>query len=138
MTLEPRKIIVALYLRGSDLNPTQITSLLGVPATRSHSKGEQKITAAGSSFVTRTGVWALESDIDLATIQDGIRDIISQIGMRLGEVMPIPGVSEAYIDIYVCQSESDGNLTSNICAEDLAWMGAIGLSINLTFASVET
>jgi hypothetical protein len=101
------KIIVAVYLRGDDLDPMHISEVIGVNPTRSQYKGQKNITSTNKEFSSKIGMWSLVSGSRSSKVSDHVNELIAQLGECGNMLSSISGVDEAYVDIFIA-SETDG------------------------------
>jgi hypothetical protein len=133
------KIEIAIYLRGSALDPDHVTEVLGIAPSRSQFRGEKRISASGKESLTRIGVWVLVSEPDPRTVSEAIFNLASKIpnnGPRMNE---IAGVQEAYVDVFIAvDTDSDGGGTSEfrLQREDVDMLNNIDLEVRFTTAVV--
>ena len=89
------KIIVALYIRGDDLDPNTVTSELNVAPSRLQRKGERKITSSNREYIVKTGMWGLIANSDTNLLCDHIASLTSGITLDADAINaalnPIPG-----------------------------------------------
>lgn len=135
MKADDYKIIVALYLRGENLNPDAVTIALGISPSRSQRKGEKKITSTNREYVTKIGLWGLISDSDSCLIADHISLLASVIPWDSDTFRMLDGVQEAYIDIFVAATadeDGEGACEFELSKENLVVLERIGLPVRLT------
>ncbi len=54
------RVLVTLRVFGDDLDPDDVTRVLGCPPTKAHQKGDRFPLSGGQELVRRTGSWRLE------------------------------------------------------------------------------
>jgi hypothetical protein len=135
MSTSDKKVMAGLYLKGHDLDPFVITKTLGLKPSISHARGEAKMTPSGHEFVTKTGVWGLVVDKDLAEVSDVVDSLIATLGQQEDSFTKLPQVQEAYLDIFVAaDSDEDGEGTCELELTDvqLKVLSKYGLPIRFT------
>ncbi len=82
---EPQDSRAALRISGDDLNPAEITELLGCQPSYAHLKGEQTIDEKRKRvYTTKTGMWCLEAAISQPADFDAqIDEILQQLSPDL-------------------------------------------------------
>ena len=48
----------SVYLRGENLNPEYVTSIIGLLPSKSQLNGEERTTSTNKKYKTKIGVWA--------------------------------------------------------------------------------
>lgn len=97
---------VAIYLKGDNLDPEHLTQIIGLLPSESHRKGDRWITASGSEFEKKTGLWSLLIKGDGVDISDAIVRLTS--GANVSSFTELPGVEEECLDIFVAMDADDG------------------------------
>jgi hypothetical protein len=135
MTNHDARYEVALYLRGRDLDPNHVSSVLGIEPTLSQRKGERHITSTSKEFVTKIGVWAVVSQEEVPSLSNFIDKIgreLSGFGSSLNE---ISGVEEAYLDFFVSMSANEnggGELKFELDMECAELLHKLGVPVRFT------
>lgn len=130
---------VAVYLKGDDLIPEEITEYIGFEPTESHRCGDKIRSSAGREIVKRTGLWKLgvtvKSVIDLPLL---LMDVTSKILKNGHDIKRLPGVEEAFIDIFIAQMAEQGGGTCEFAldASVVAALQEVALPIQFTMAIV--
>lgn len=132
-------ITVGLYFRGDKLDPAVVSTTLGISPTESHWKGEQRVTSAGSKFVTKTGLWKLISGSASKVLSDHLDDLSSKIrpDVDLGN---ISGVEDAFVDVFFCASANDdggGDCDFQLRKENLNALQRLGLPVRFVLSVVK-
>lgn len=134
MTTSDKKVIVGLYLKGTDLVPKELTATLGVEPTDSQVRGEARRTSSGHEFFTKTGLWALVIEQEPAEVMD----IVEQLFARLGEqrsFATLSNVQEAYFDVFVAalsDKDGEGMCAMELTASQIAHLSRYGLPMRFT------
>jgi hypothetical protein len=134
MTNRETKYQAALYLRGKDLDPAYVSSILGVDPTSSQHRGEQHLTSTKKEFVTKIGIWALIEESDSVNVSGFVEEIDSKLGAFGSSLSKIDGVEEAYIDVFVAMSGDRGGATCELdfSSENVKVLNRFGLPIRVT------
>ncbi|MVA26961.1 DUF4279 domain-containing protein [Agrobacterium vitis] len=75
-----RRFRISLRLAGDDLDPGEITSLLGVAPHLAYRKGEHWKTPKGKPLIGRTGFWSFHvDDFETDDFEEAIFDLLSKI-----------------------------------------------------------
>ena len=88
-----------LILRGEQLDPASVSALLGVTPTRTRTRGERKVTRSGRPYETKVSVWRLKAEG--ATPGACVAALASRFGGRVPELLRLPGVEDAFLDLFV-------------------------------------
>nr|WP_156541640.1 DUF4279 domain-containing protein [Agrobacterium vitis] len=71
---------ISLRIAGDDLDPGEITSLLGVAPDLAYLKGEHWKTPKGNGLIGRTGLWIFHvDDFETDDFEEAIFDLLSRI-----------------------------------------------------------
>jgi hypothetical protein len=135
MKADDYKIIVALYLRGEDLDPDAVTKTLGISPSRFQRKGEKKVTSTNHEYVAKIGMWGLIADSDSYLLGDHITQLASSIAVGGDVLSSLTGVQEAYVDIFVAATadeDGDGTCEFELSKENLVALERMGLPVRLT------
>lgn len=133
------KIIVALYIRGQDLDPDLVTKQLGIAPSRFQHKGEVRKTSTNRDYVTKIGLWCLISYLDSQLVNEHIENLALKIGATASLIRGIPEVQQAYFDVFIA-TESDidgeGGCEFELSDDTLAMVSKIGLPVRFTVSVV--
>lgn len=131
---------VAIYLKGDDLMPEELSARLGVVATKSHRRGQKSIAKSGKEIVARTGLWkssrTAKSAIDLPLL---LQQVASELLASGNDLSSLPGVEDAFVDIFIAQTaEHDGGGTSEFFmdAAAVATLNQLALPVRFTVAII--
>jgi hypothetical protein len=134
MKPEDPKLIVAVYLRGEDLDPERVTQSVRVEPSRTQKKGEKLVTSTGREFTAKLGLWALVVELDSSSLDAHL--------MQLANVLPagsllaaVTGVEEAYVDIFVALvSDTDGDAKCELAlsSKSLELLSRLGLPVRIS------
>ena len=128
---------VSLYLKGIGLNPDELTGRLGIAPTRAHKKGETWMTSTGKQVVERTGQWVLtiRSSDDLSA---SLGELVAMTG-RDAPLSELPGVDEAYFDIFVAVDADDrggGSVEFEMSVVTAVAIGKLALPVQFSAAVI--
>lgn len=126
----------SIYLKGDNLDPSELTSMLGTTPTRSHKKGERWQTPTGSEVIERVGLWAItiKSETGL-NLSEALESISQTLSLHNCKPAQLPGIEEAYIDIFIAtDSDKAGNGTCrfDLNEETLAAIAKLNLPVRFT------
>ncbi len=115
---------------GEDLNPDEVTGLLGAAPTASARKGDMRRTGAGRGAVVRCGSWRLQAD------DASPGDLDAQVGALLATLTDDLAVwrdlSRRYrCDVFCGLFMRDGNEGAALEPGTLARLGERGLRLDL-------
>jgi len=86
-------VSIALYLKGSDLDPTIVSKTLGIEPSRSQKKGGY--THGSTKVIAKIGMWALEISSDSRPVEEMVEELIRKIGDSARPLNEIEGVAAA-------------------------------------------
>ena len=121
----------ALRIGGDDLDPTEITRLLGCPPTRAQTKGERIVGAeTGHVRVAKTGMWRLVAP------DSEPEDLDGQVAFLLNTLTDDLSVWKALrdrfeIDLFCGLFMTGSNEGATISAMTLRRLGERGIEIGL-------
>jgi hypothetical protein len=136
----PPLIDVALYVRGHSLDPTLVSTTLGVDASKARMKGEKWRTRTDKEVVAKIGFWELTAQTESTSLSDRIGWLRQKLDSAKCSPSGIPGVQEVEISIFVALgSDEEGavDYESKFTAEDLAWLSSIGATVSFSFTYVK-
>ena len=134
MTVPDNKVIAALYIKGTELVPEDITAILGVSPTTSQARRQARLTSAGSTFVAKIGLWALVIERDNAGISTVMADLFEILGEH-PTLANLTNVEEAYFDVFVAtlsDDDGDGACEFQLSAIQTAALAKYGLPVRFT------
>lgn len=130
---------VAVYLKGDDLDPGALTTIFGLEPTESHRKGSLRRTSNNRQLLEKTGLWVLSIKSESEKLSEMLEELASKFSKYGAELVPVSGVDEAYIDVFIAVSaEDDGGGTSefDLSQECLSALARLGLPVRFTIAVV--
>lgn len=101
---------VSLYVYGSDLDPGEVTSRLGLEPYAAGRRGEPRRGRQGQSYAPRKmGVWGYKiSGTDLTQL---LNHFLALLGQREQLLDGIPCAQEGHIEIVALRSDEDRDAT---------------------------
>jgi hypothetical protein len=119
----------SLRLFGDELQPDQVTSLLGVGPTDSAPKGLVVVSSTGKERRAPTGRWVLSSEGQVASrdLQQHIEWLLKHLNGYHGSLLELPGVRSA--DVFCYWLSATGNGGPELSPEVLRWLAARGLTL---------
>lgn len=132
---------VAIYLRGDTLDPDLVSRRLGVLPSRSQRKGEKRLLPDNREVATKTGMWtlSLEKDSNAIDLSEAVEQLINEIGAQHSTLTSIPGVEEAYLDVFIStapDSDGEGNFEFQLTERNIGALQALGLPVHFTVAVI--
>jgi Domain of unknown function (DUF4279) len=88
-----------LILRGEQLDPASVSTLLGVTPTRTRTRGERNVTGSGRPYETKVSVWRLKAEG--VSPSACVAALASRLGGEIPELSHLPGVEDAFLDLFV-------------------------------------
>lgn len=137
MNADDPQLIVALYVRGDALDPDLVTKYLGVKPTKTQKKGQEFVTSSGREFVAKNGLWSLVIQSKSASLDRHLTALLTGLGSCKG-IDSIPGVEEAYIDVFVAlASDKDGEAECALSMEPatLDSLAMLGLPLRISMTA---
>ena len=136
MSSSKSKIIVSLYLKGLNLNPTTVSKILDVDPTRAQRKGETWETSSGRIVTYRIGMWSFCLESDEGNLSDLINQILEVFKGK--EISLLDDIEESYWDIFLAKDvdKEGATFTSELSPDFLTMLAEFGLPVRLTFAAV--
>lgn len=120
-----------LRIGGTELDTAEVTHLLGLSPTHSHSAGEHH--GQNGRLVWKKGLWDLSSEgqlvsLDLEEHIIWILDLVEPVADRLTDLIQRPGVQA---DIFCFWEVEEVNTGLDLGPSVMARLGALGLSLGL-------
>jgi hypothetical protein len=125
-------ISIRLYIQGDELDPSEITELLGVPPSRSHRRGELRALRGGRVAHERIGLWVWKAgDDDAEPSLDGLMDrLVAAFGTVVPRLSSLPNAESVRIDLHVVVDENDGKeVTLTMSPRSIEALHATGLPL---------
>ena len=121
--------VVTLRISGDDLDPDEITRLLGASPTKAQSKGE-KIVGKNLVRIAHVGLWRIAaSDRTPEEMNGQIREILSQM---TGDLAVWQGITKRYhADLFCGLYIRSWNEGLSISADSVEALGVRGIELNL-------
>lgn len=135
-------ISVRIYFQGADLEPSLLTTLLGVEPSRSNKCGEERTNRQGKVLVAKLGLWTWQStdQTETMTLNDHIDKIWATFKESVDRISMLPNVECAWIDVHVVSEvpATDPNEVSfELDPHALLVLNQFGLPVEFTVGFVE-
>jgi len=137
---QDQKLEVGLYLQGEDLDPAQISQLLGLEPTKSQRKGDERFTLTNRKVIAKIGMWALMAQSDSNDLSVLIDELASKIGDKAVLLSTASEVQEAFLDVFIAtdaEPEGGGTCEFQLSAEDLISLKRFEIATHITVAVVK-
>ncbi len=134
MNMPDHKVIAALYLKGAELQPSDVTAAVSVAPTSSRTRGETRTTSAGATISAKTGLWALIVERDGMEVSTVLTELLNALGPQSG-LSNLPNVEEAYFDIFVAalsNEDGEGTCEFGLAPSQSAALATYGLPVKFT------
>jgi hypothetical protein len=129
---DDKVLAVALYIHGPDLDPGLISDALRARPTEAHRRGDVVLSPRSTaSGVRKGGLWRLQAAKSDASVEDQIANVIDQIEARGVVISGLPGVTDAYLDIFAAANDQRFSLSSNLVER----IHDMGIAVQVTFTS---
>lgn len=128
----------SVYLKGDDLCPDEISTLLGMEPTEAHRKGKTWTTSSNKQIVEKTGLWRWGHGTSTIDVASALSEFLLALpeGVMFGT---LPGVEHAYLDVFVASDpdELGGGENELVVHPDcLLRLAALAMPLQLTFSVV--
>ncbi len=119
-----------LRVIGSDLNPEEISSLLGGSPTYAHRKGDDlRKNPDARVRIAKAGLWALEAQ--LATPSDVNRQIVDLLNGLTNDLLVWKRIATLYcLSVYCVWFMEEGNEGEELSVETLHMLSARGIRLD--------
>jgi Domain of unknown function (DUF4279) len=132
-------ISVRLYIQGDDLQPGDITRLLGVHPTRSHARGDTRTLPDGKVVAEKIGVWVWKTGVDAddAKLSDCVQALQRAFGHSVEALAALPKAEATWIDVHVVEelalgNDDDAEVVFTLASQDIGALNALGLPVEFT------
>lgn len=130
-------ISVTLRITGNQLDPHEITAILGVEPHVSRRRGDARLLPSGKELVAKFGVWEWRSkdSSESLSVADHIARIRAALGDRCRLLRNLPNAENAWIDIHVVDGDTESEASSVQLLLDPAVLSTIhdmGLPVEIT------
>lgn len=134
-------ISVRIYFQGNDLEPSVLTSLLGVEPSRSHKLGEERTNRHGKVLAAKIGLWTWQSTdrAEAMTLNDHVQKLWAAFKESADRVSTLPSVESAWIDVHVLHDEhatDSDEACFELDTEALLVLSQFGLPVEFTVGFV--
>lgn len=124
-----------IFLRGENLDPELVSSMLSLTPSSSQKKGEKRISSSNNEYFTQIGVWEIAATSKSDLLSDHIEELTSKVGMYGTALLDIEGVEEAYADVFIgveAEEEGEGTCGFELSGENLRALTQLGLPVRFT------
>jgi hypothetical protein len=128
-------LIVAIYLRGDQLDPTDVTQSLGIVPTKSQKKCDRLISSTGKEASRRIGIWCVKAQSTSLTLSDHVAELMKLFGQNKRDLKLLKDVEDAYLDIFLAsdqEGDSENSTTLLLHPSEINFISSLGLSIQIT------
>jgi hypothetical protein len=137
MKILDNKLATSLYLHGENLNPDEISKILGTIPSEAYRKGDKRISPTTGQEHTshKQGFWSLVLHRDGAEIIDTVTELLSILSEINLSLATLPNVQDAYFDVFIIGFiTQDGKDTFEFALgnEQLAALARFGIPIRVT------
>src|SRR5437773_12569053 len=92
----PKPLIsVAIYLRGTDLDPKVVSGILGIEPSRAQKRGQLK--PGSRKFVAKIGTWVLKIASDSRSVESMIDELLQKVGNPTIPMDRIENVEDSHL-----------------------------------------
>ena len=134
MKREDPKLIVAVYLRGEDLDPELVTQSIRIEPSTAQKRGDKQVTSTGREFTAKLGVWALVVELDSSSLDAHLTQLASALPVG-SAFASLANVEEAYVDIFIALvSDADGDARCELAVspQSLELLARLGLPVQIS------
>jgi hypothetical protein len=124
--------LVAIVLLGGELNPIDVTSQLGIAATKSFVRGDPVMSNGVAKAQRKHGMWKLAVDYAGLGIAYGVTDLLDKVASRNCNFDVLANVDEAWFDIFSTDDsdvKGELKLKFSLSADALARLAELKLAI---------
>lgn len=122
--------VATLRIFGDDLDPDNITKLLGSPPTKAHRKGEVLTGKDGQSRSAKTGAWRLEAqDKEPCALNEQVHELLSKLSIDPKVWAELKSRYE--MDLFCGLFLGDGNQGESLSPDTLSALGKRGITLGL-------
>jgi Domain of unknown function (DUF4279) len=130
-------ISVQLFVQGDNLQPGEITRLIGFEPALSYALGDTWASSGGKSYKRKVGLWKWgvseeSEDLELDSIVD---KFCRSLQIACAAIERLPNAERTWIDVFIChQPILDESSEINFCLSNSALRGlsAFGLPVEFT------
>ncbi|WP_213881948.1 DUF4279 domain-containing protein [Pseudomonas sp. dw_358] len=128
-------IVSAIYAKGDNLNPEEVSSALRLTPTETRSKGALKFLPNGEEIVAPIGLWELREESYSESLDEFIVELIRKYHLIGERKSSLSSVEEFFLDLFisvVSYSDTDTNLVFTLRPDTIVKMNEIGIPIKFT------
>ena len=131
---------VAIYLRGETMDPAEVSKVLAVSPSRAQMSGDKTITSKGREVTATVGLWAVVAERETQDVDELVSEVTSKFGADVPTFLDIPGVDEAYLDVFLAVDADDdggGTCEFRLSAATIAELERLALPARFTVGVVK-
>jgi Domain of unknown function (DUF4279) len=137
------KMSSGFYLYGDDLNPLEITDLLGIEPTGAHLKGEVVVgKTTGRAYSPRkTGLWSHVISLDGEAVEEVVAGALGYFDRVDRDLSSLPNVTRANFDVFataLCGPEDDHQLEFEFTPLQLGRLAYLGVVATISLGTIPT
>lgn len=128
-------ISISVLLRGDQLNPEDISSILGLRSVQSQKKGEKKKNCQPNAnpAIAKIGLWrGARIKSKSRSVPDIVSDVLCMFGEHQQALNRMPGVDEALLDIFLILHRMNEPEEFILSEDQICRIGELGLSVRVT------
>lgn len=131
------KLIISIYLRGTELDPENVSRLVGLPPSRAQRAGEAHTSSTGKRIVFKIGLWGITASTNSQLISDHILELAPAAEAIQRALPDLQGLEEAYVDIFAAAKVDaiDVPVEFELDPADMRVLAQLGLPIRFTVAT---
>jgi hypothetical protein len=131
-------IFVTLRIMGDRIDPEHISSVLQIQPSTARKTGSVRLLSSGQEIKQRCGIWAFSTRdlLDSMVLDDHIQFIAQALGNAIVDVVKLPFVERAWLDICVVESDIEQNsrgVVVGLSEKSIEIIDRIGVPIEITF-----
>jgi len=103
------RISANIRVTGDELDPDEITSILGVAPYISRRRGDVGTSASGKQTVSKFGywVWKTEDALGVLTVNEHISQLQSRFAHTEATLRALPNAEHTWIDVCIATEDAD-------------------------------
>jgi len=130
---------VTIYLKGDQLQPDDLTRILGVQPSKAHAKGKRWLTPSGAEVIEKRGLWKAGMRGEVEGLAEMIVEMAQWVDAAGGSLLALPGVEFGHLDVLVItapREDGGGGCGLQLDLAAVAALKRVGLPVEITFAVV--
>jgi hypothetical protein len=125
---------VALYIRGKDLIPDQVTRVLMATPTSAWTRGDEFKSKSGL-LIRKQGMWCVENQSDDRSISDHFEDLLKKIPFRGNIFTEIQNVDTAEFSVFSCGTpDKNGDFDLDFHLDSRIWNEIAIFGVDVSFS----